>query len=266
VIIVFIFEQLLVCKAVLLESSGIASSFLHSIQQHRHFFQMFKSQTWGQVLREDLRYCNSSCVFTWKENKALARVKKKDVLVARESFGCFVNNPFFFFFKLFQHFSFFPLINCSAHLLTLRVALLYLLCLWKVLASSSIRCSSSGSGSEGPAQQAMPANSAARWVTAWGACPSAPLRRRSWSGCHSSCSFMLCSLHKLSCPSLYLDFLLLPPLSALPFPKLTGGKIPPAQTQRKAESCQMITSSNCVGFQCCLSSSFFSFALPFNYW
>lgn len=95
-------------------------------------------------------------------------------------------------FQLFQHFSFFPPISWCALPSTLRIALLYLICLWKVLVSSSVRCSSSGSGSEGPAVQAMPAGSAGGWMSARVArCSSAPFWRRSWSGCPSSCSFML---------------------------------------------------------------------------
>lgn len=132
-------------------------------------------------------------------------------------------------FQLFQHFSFFPPISWCALPSTLRIALLYLICLWKVLVSSSVRCSSSGSGSEGPAVQAMPAGSAGGWMSARVArCSSAPFWRRSWSGCPSSCSFMLRSLYKLSWPNMYLDCFILPPMWAMPFPKLTRGKILPA--------------------------------------
>lgn len=141
------------------------------------------------------------------------------------------------------------------------IALHYLLGLWQWVLTSFSFMHQYDSGSRGPVPWMHPSALLVllgKWVSMWGdLASSACLWRRSWSSCKRSCIFRL---YSLLCPNMYLNCYILPPLSALSLPKLTGGKIQPAQTRRKADSCQVILWSFfqlLVGLRCWMPSFFF---------
>lgn len=75
---------------------------------------------------------------------------------------------------------------------------------------------------------------------------------------------MLYALDKFLFTNMYLDCYIWPLLSALLLPKLAGGKIQPAQTQRKVVACQVLLLPAACRFKA-LHVLFLFPALPFNH-
>lgn len=148
-----------------------------------------------------------------------------------------------FAFWLLQNFSFFcwiklPFLTLEGESTSLPLGLW----LWVITSFSFVHWSDSGSKDAVPGMATVSFLSAAGQVgVSFGrSCFFSWLHRRSWSICENSSLLMLFSLEKLLCPNMYLNRYTLPPLSALPLPKLTGGKTQPAQIQRKVVPCQVI--------------------------